>query len=244
MKHLLLALPLGLLAVPVLGQQIEYSVRGGATFAQYHGNTAVGSTNVQDANGVPGAESSRAVNPYGQHLGVGGSLGLRVTRQEKFKLLTAFDLGYELLQTRADINNINYNSTVVAYSRRGTGVVRLYTQAVTAFAGVGYRLGGGEHKLALDAMVGPELAYLTTARESAKGNATDYNTSYSSDLVRTPDNRLGFRLRGELTLWVKKLGVVGSYSYGFTNHMPSSSATPNPDAALAVLRAGLAYRFK
>lgn len=241
MKHLLLALPLGLLGLPALGQTVEYSGRATASFGQFKGDDAVSTTAVSQANNVPNSESSRAANPYGSTLGVGGGLGLRAQYVAKYKVLAAFDLGYDFIQSRAGVSTVNYNSTVLPYSRTGSGTVHLYTQAITAFGGVGYRLGSG--KMALDLLVGPELAYVVTAQE--EGSGTDSNGSgWSTSIARKPANRLDFRLRGDATLWVKQVGLVASYSYGFTNYMPGTTATPYPDASLRLIRVGLAYRLK
>ena len=242
MKHLLLTLPLGLLVLPALGQKVEYSGRATVGFGRFRGDNTVSTTTVNDANNVPLSESSRATNPYGSTLGVGGGLALRAQYVAKYKALAAFDLGYDFVQSRAGVNTINYNSTVLPYSRSGSGTVHLYTQTITAFGGVGYRL-GGSGKMALDLLVGPELAYVLTSQE--EGSGTDSNGSgWSTSLARTPANRLDFRLRGDASLWVKQVGLVASYSYGFTNYMPGTSATPYPDASLQLIRVGLGYRLK
>lgn len=243
MKHLLLALPLGLLVLPALGQKVEYSGRATVGFGSFHGGNAVSTTAVNLANNVPNSETSRAVNPYGSNMGVGGGLSGRAQYVAKFNLLAAFDLGYDFVNNKVAATSLNYNSTVVPYSRTGSGNVHLYTHAVTAFGGVGYRLGGDGHKLAIDVLVGPELAYVVAQQE--RGSGTDSNGSaWSTNLARTPANRLDFRLRGDVSIWAKHVGLVASYSYGFTNYMPGTSANTFPDAESQLIRVGLAYRFK
>ncbi|MGI4835555.1 MAG: hypothetical protein ACRYFK_19040 [Janthinobacterium lividum] len=244
MKYLLLALPLGVLALPALGQKIEYSGRATVGFGGFRGDNSTAITAVNLSNNVPNSESSRAVNPYGSSLGVGGGLALRAQYVAKFKALAAFDLGYDFINSKADVNTLAYNSTVTPYTHSGSGAVHLFTHAITAFGGVGYRLGGGEgHKLAIDLLVGPELAYAMAQQES--GSGTDSNGSaWSTSLSRTPANRLDFRLRGDVSVWVKQVGLVGSYSYGFTNYQPGTSSVRYPDTEIKLLRVGLAYRFK
>lgn len=138
MKRLLLALPLGLLGLPALGQTVEYSGRATVGFGRLRGDNAVSTTTVNDANKVPSSESSRAMNPYGSTLGVGGGLALRAQYVSNYKALAAFDLGHDFVQSRAGVRTINHNSTVLPYS--GSGTVHLYTQTITAFGGLGYRL--------------------------------------------------------------------------------------------------------
>lgn len=245
MKHLLLALPLGLIFAPAWGQHVEYSLRGTVGLAKFEGNGVVSKTTINDANNVPNSETSRAVNPYGNTYGTGGGLSLRVQRVEKFNVITAFDLGYDLMQTRLGVTAINYNSTAVAggFTRPGSGVVRLFSHAVTAFGGVGYRLGGEGHALALDALVGPELAFLAATHENGDGTNSS-GTAWHTDLSRTPNTRFDFRLRGDLSIWRKRVGLVASYSYGFSNYQPATPGVTNPDASIRLARVGLGYRLK
>jgi hypothetical protein len=240
MKYLLLALPATLFANQAFGQQIEFSGRATAGFSEFRGDNATKTTTVV-STGSNGTESSRAVNPYGKKLGVGAGVSLRAQRVGKAGLLTAFDLGFDWMNARTDVNYIYYNTATSSYSRTASGLVHLYTPSITAFVGVGWRLRG--EKLELDGLVGPELAYVLNATEKGSG-ASDTNGGWSSDVQRVPDNRLDFRLRGDLTVWRSRVGLTASYSYGFANYQPGTSAVPNPDASLRIARIGLAYRLK
>jgi hypothetical protein len=240
MKHYLLAVPALLLAVPVLGQTIEFSGRATAGFSKFGGGTATTTTPVVTTNDGT-SESSRAFNPYGNKIGTGFGVSVRAQRVGKAGLLTALDLGFDWMQARADVSSIYYNSPTGSATRTASGTVRLYTPAVTAFGGVGWRLAG--QKLALDALVGPELAYAFNAREKGDGSST-VNGGWTSDVTRTPDARLDFRLRGDLTIWRDRAGLTFSYSNGFANYQPASATTTSPDASVRLLRVGLAYRLK
>ncbi|MFD1871528.1 hypothetical protein [Hymenobacter bucti] len=240
MKYLLLALPATLLATQAFGQHIEYSARANAGFSAFRGANATTTTTVSTST-TDGAESSRAVNPYGKRLGTGAGISLRAQRVGKAGLLTAFDLGFDWMQARTDVNAIYYSSASTSYSRPATGTVHLYTPSITAFLGAGWRLGG--EKLALDAVVGPELAYVLNAREIGEGSSS-VNGGWRTDLSRAPANRLDFRLRGDLTVWRNRVGLLASYSLGFANYQAATTSVPSPDAAVRVARVGLAYRFK
>jgi hypothetical protein len=158
----------------------------------------------------------------------------------KAGLLTALDLGFDWMQARTDVTYIYYNGAT-SYDRPASGKVQLYTPALTAFGGVGWRVAGA--KYALDALVGPELAYAFNAREKGEG-ATSVNGSWRTDLQRVPANRLDFRLRGDLTLWRSRVGLAFSYSNGFANYQPTALSAASPNAQLRLLRVGLAYRLK
>ena len=240
MKYLLLALPATLLASQAFGQTIEFSGRANANFSEFRGETATTTTTIVSSNDGT-SESSRAVNPYGKQLGTGFGASVRAQRVGKTGFLTAFDLGFDWLQARTKVDAIYYNSTVSSYSRTASGLVHLYTPSVTAFAGAGWRLQG--QKLALDALVGPELAYVFNAKERGSGSSP-VNGGWSSDLQRVPANRLDFRLRGDLTIWRSRVGLTAGYSLGFSNYQPATSSVINPDANVRVVRAGLAYRLK
>ncbi|TVT40672.1 hypothetical protein FNT36_14495 [Hymenobacter setariae] len=240
MKYLLLALPATLVATQAFGQHLEYSVRANAGFSEFRGANATATTAVSTTT-ANGAESSRVINPYGKHLGAGAGLSLRAQRVGKAGLLTAFDLGFDWLQARANVDAIYYSSSSASYSRAATGKVHLYTPSITAFLGAGWRLGG--EKLALDALVGPELAYVLNAREIGDGSSA-VNGSWRTDLSRPPANRLDFRLRGDLTVWRNRVGLLASYSLGFANYQPATTSIASPDASVRIARVGLAYRLK
>jgi hypothetical protein len=239
MKYLLLALPATLLTTQAFGQHIEYSARANAGFSEFRGANATTTTTVA-TSATNGAESSRAVNPYGKHLGVGAGASLRAQRVGKAGLLTAFDLGFDWMQARTDVSAVYYSSASTGYSRAASGRVSLYTPSIAAFAGAGWRLGG--QKLALDALVGPELAYVLNAREVGNGSSS-VNGSWRTDVNRPPANRLDFRLRGDLTMWRNQMGLVASFSTGFANYQPATTSVPAPDALVRLARVGLAYRF-
>ena len=241
MKYLLLALPATLVATQAFGQHLEYSVRANAGFSEFRGATTTATTAVSTTATDGGTESSRVINPYGKRLGAGAGASLRAQRVGKTGLLTAFDLGFDWMQARADVTAIYYNSSSASYTRAATGKVHLYTPSVTAFLGAGWRLGG--EKLALDALVGPELAYVLNAREVGDGSST-INGSWRTDLSRPPANHLDFRLRGDLTVWRSRVGLMASYSTGFANYQPATTSIANPDASVRIARVGLAYRLK
>lgn len=240
MKYFLLALPATLCATQAFGQQIEFSGRATAGFSEFRGNNATTTTTIVSTSSN-GSESNRAVNPYGKKLGVGGGISLRAQRVGKAGLLTAFDLGFDLLNARTNVNYIYYNSSANNYGRPASGLVHLYTPSAMAFAGVGWRLRG--EKLELDGLVGPELAYGLNATEKGSGSS-DTNGGWRSSVQRVPANRLDFRLRGDLTVWRSHVGLTASYSSGFANYQPGTTALANPNASVRLARVGLAYRLK
>lgn len=237
-KYFLLAVPATLLASQAFGQTIEFSGRATAGFSEFRGDNATTTTTVVTTNNGT-SESTRAVNPYGKQLGAGFGASVRAQRAAKIGLLTALDLGFDWMQARTTVNTIYYNS--IGANRTASGTVHLYTPAITAFGGVGWRLAG--EKYTLDALVGPELAYVFNAREKGDG-ASSINGNWSSDLERDPANRLDFRLRGDLTLWRGRAGLTASYSNGFANYQPATSSTASPDVMVRLVRVGLAYRLK
>jgi hypothetical protein len=240
MKLLLLALPLTLFAGQAFGQQIEFSGRANANYSRFSGTNAVSSSTV-NYNTSSSGEESRTTNPFGNKYGWGAGASVRAQRVGKAGLLTAFDLGYDWMNSRTKLNYIYYNNGASSNSRAATGITHLYTQTISAFAGVGWRLRG--EKMELDALVGPELAYVLTAREKGEGSS-DVNGGWHTDLTRSTDNSLDFRLRGDLTIWRGNVGLTGSYAYGFTNYEPATTSIANPEAYARIFRVGLAYRFK
>jgi len=96
--------------------------------------------------------------------------------------------------------------------------------------------------LALDAVVGPELAYVLNAREVGSGSSS-VNGAWSIDVSRLPASRLDFGLRGDLMVWRNQVGLMASFSTGFANYQPATILVTSPDASVRLARLGLAYRF-
>ena len=51
-------------------------------------------------------------------------------------------------------------------------------------------------------------------------------------------------LGADLTVWRNRVGLMGSFSTGFTNYQPATTSVASPDASVRLLRVGLAYRLK
>ena len=241
MKYLLLALPITLFAPKAFGQQIEYSGRANANYTRFDGNNAVSTSSINYNTNAAGGEDSRTTNPFGKKYGVGFGASVRAQRVGKAGLLTAFDLGYDWANSRTPINYIYYSSAGSNYGHAASGTAHLYVQTVSAFAGVGWRLRG--QKLELDALVGPELAYVLTARDKGEGTS-DINGGWHTDLPRSTANSLDCRVRGDVTIWRGNVGLATSYDYGFTNYEPATTSTTSPEAYARSYRLGLAYRLK
>ncbi|MDO7846847.1 hypothetical protein Q5H92_10805 [Hymenobacter sp. M29] len=241
MKKYLLLGPLLALAAPVAAQQIEIQARAGVGLSRFGGPDAR-STSFVNRTDTPDLDYTNS--PYGSRWGAGVSLGGRVERVGAGNGLLAFDLGYEWLQSRTNITALSISYPLYSSYRAGPyeadGSTAMQTHNLTTFLGIGHRFGAG--KLSIDALAGPEAAYVFGFRE--KGSGT-YNgsTSWSTDLDHRAFNRFDARLRADATVWYQRLGLNASYSHGLLNYQ-SGLLGASPKVYARVLRLGLAYRLR
>ena len=242
MKNCLL-LPLLLLgpALPAAAQTCEIVGRACLGLMRFGGPDAQSASFV---NYIPDDASFSYTNsPYSRRPGAGVAPGLRVQRVGAHRGLLALDLGYEWLRSRTNVTEVLYSPSLYssfrgAYSADGS--THLVSQNLTAFLGFGHRFELGA--VAVDALVGPELAYVFGLRE--KGSGT-YNgdKNWETDLRDRAANRFDVRLRADATAWYHRIGLNASYSHGLINYQ-SGLKGASPEVYARILRAGLAYRLR
>jgi hypothetical protein len=93
----------------------------------------------------------------------------------------------------------------------------------------------------VDALVGPEAAYVFSFRE--KGSGT-YNggTAWSINSAALIDNLVDARLRADATVWYGHLGATASYSHGLRNYQGGLDGADRKVYS-RIVRLGLAYRL-
>lgn len=96
--------------------------------------------------------------------------------------------------------------------------------------------------LALDVLVGPELAGQLSARET--GHGYNNGTAWATNTDRGGRFPFDGRLRADATAWRGRVGVNASYSYGFANAQVGLVGGPMREAYVRTLRWGVAYRLR
>jgi len=238
-KHFLL-LPLLALAAPVAAQHTELMGRAGLGLFKFGGKSAQSTSGINYYNSSGEGYTN---SPYGSRVGTGFALGGRVQRVGVRNRLLALDLGYEWLRSRTNITSLSsssspYSSFTGIYLAEGS--TALQTKNLTAFLGLGHRFQCSA--VELDALIGPELAYVFGFRE--KGSGT-YNggTTWTTDQRHRAFNRGDARLRADVTAWYHRVGANASYSYGVLNYQ-SGLMGASPEVYSRTLRLGLAYRLR
>lgn len=236
-KYLLL--PLLALAMPAAAQHTELIGRANAGLMQFGGASAVGTSFVNYSTDYGYTNS-----PYGSKPGTGFALGGRVQRVGGKGGLLALDLGYESLRSRTAVTSVFYSSSMLSSyvaTYNADGSTNLHAQALTALLGVGHRFSVGS--VDVDAVAGPELAYIASLREKGSGTY-DGGKTWSTSLERGSRATFDPRLRADATVWCHQFGFNASYSYGFHNYLSGMLGGANPEAYARVLRLGLAYRLQ
>ena len=238
-KHVLL-LPLLALTIPAVAQHTEIIGRAGLGLFRFGGKSAESTSFV---NYYSRGENGYTNSPYGSRLGTGVALGGRVQHVGTREGLLTLDLGYEWLRSRTSITELYYSPAMTSSymgSYRADGSTSLYTQNLTAFLGLGHRFKAGS--VAVDAFVGPELAYVFGTREKGSGTYNG-NLTWATDQHYRSANRTDLRLRADATVWCHRLGLNASYSHGFVNYQ-EGLVGGSPKVYARVLRLGIAYRLR
>ncbi|MBJ6111511.1 hypothetical protein JAO73_20995 [Hymenobacter sp. BT523] len=242
MKSTLLLLPLLAVALPAAAQHTEISGRAGVGLFWFGGPSAEGTSFVNFANNF-GQPNGYTNNPYSSRLGAGLALGARVQRVGQRNGLVAFDLGYEWLRSHTTITQIYYSQAATSSfsgAYRADGRTELMAQHATAFVGVGHRFDAGA--LAIDALAGPEAAYVFGFREKGSGTYNG-NLNWAIDQPNRAASRFDARLRADATVWYQRLGFNASYSHGLLNYQRGLLGA-SPEVFARTLRLGLAYKLR
>jgi hypothetical protein len=241
MKKCLLLLPLLALAVPAAAQHTDIIGRAGAGLLRFGGENAQRVSSVYYFDGEKNGFTSTS---YGGRQGAGIALGGRVQRVAAQQGLLALDLGYEWLQSRTAVTAVDYAAFSYSSSRGGpyaaTGHTALQNQNLTVFLGLGRRFTAGI--VEVDALVGPEGAYVFDFREKGSGTY-DGGKDWSTNRKYLKDSRGDVRLRADATAWVHRVGLNASYSYGLLNYYGKLTGA-EPEAYSRTLRLGLAYQLR
>lgn len=242
MKKYFLLLPLLALAAPAVAQRTEIIGRAGLGLLKFGGSGAEGTSFINYSNNF-GEPNGYINNPYSSRFGTGGALGIRAQHVGPKNGLLALDLGYEWLRSRTTITQLYYSPVGIssfsgAYSADGS--TTLATRNVAAFLGLGHRFQAG--LVEVDALAGPEVAYVSGFREQGSGT---YNGNLSWAIAQRDraTNRFDARLRADATAWCHRVGVTASYSHGFINYQGSLQGGSS-EAYARILRLGLAYRLR
>lgn len=240
-KHFLL-LPLLALAAPAAAQHVEVMGRAGLGLFNFGGKSAESTSFVNYYNGVSDGYTN---SPYGSRVGTGFALGGRVQRVGSRNGLITLDLGYEWLRSRTNITELYYSPNPFSSYRSAypaEGSTALQTQNLTAFLSVGHRFQCGA--VEVDALVGPELAYVFGFREKGSGTyGSGSGTAWTTDRRQRAFNRFDARLQADVTAWYHRMGANVSYSYGMINYQ-SGLKGGSPEVYSRTLRLGLAYRLR
>lgn len=237
-KHFLLWLLMAL-AGPVAAQHTELIGRAGLGLLHFGGPDAARTSHVNYYR-ENGNEVGYTNSPYGRQAGLGFALGGRMQRVGRRQGLLAFDLGYDWLRSRTSVDVVDLYNGLSNMPRPADGTTYLRQQSLTAFLAVGHRL--ALPTVNIDVLAGPELAYIFGLREQGRGTY-DGNSAWTTNTGRGQSLPVDVHLRAEATVWVRRVGLSTSYSYGLVNYQ-NGLVGASREVYARTLRLGLAYRLR
>lgn len=218
------------------GQKTEIGVSLNSGLFSFTGKSA---ESISFINYSDRTKSGYTNNPYGTKNGLCIGLSGIIKRVSKKKFILGFDLGYEVLRSKIDIDEISGYTGSSTYNYKATGKTFLNYSFINLHPFLGYRLLTG--KINFDLTGGFELGYCVKAEEhgtATAANGVKYSTSVDRKTIKSD-----FRPRIQIAADYKKIGAYIGYSFGLANYKSGYIGGIN-ECYARLLRFGLTYRLK
>lgn len=178
-------------------------------------------------------------NPYGSKSELCIGLSGNIKRVSKKNFILGIDLGYEVLRSKIQINEISGYTGSLTYNYNATGQTFLNYNFINLHPFLGYRL--STNKINFDITGGLELGYCLNTKEDGKATALNgikYETSVDRKTIKSD-----IRPRIQLATDYKKIGIYIGYSFGLANYKSGYIGGTN-ECYARLLRFGLTYQIK
>jgi hypothetical protein len=234
-KTTLLCISLFFLQGILIAQKTEFSVNLNSGFHHFNGENYPG---VMIVTMMPEPD----IFPYGspgEKSGFSYELSLQAQRVTKKKIIYGFELGYQSLQSKRAITGVTASiySNYMAVANGSAKVTGTFID-IAPFAGYRFQY----KQVTIDLKTGPE--YAPCIERKQKINATYPGSSDEIVSERSLSNkRADLRIRGQVVVSYKKIGINAGYSYGLTNFY-NNDVFGHPQYHSRFVRLGLNYRIK
>jgi hypothetical protein len=238
MKKIVIVLVWLFVGTAVFAQKNEMFVSVDSGLFSYFGESPVMRTSLNV--GLAGANSGYANNSYGAKNGFCYGVSASFKRITKRNTLYGATLGYQSLQSKADIVSVNiFSGTVLAIP--ASGEAYRVSNGLNLFLSVGKRF--VVKKIPIDLVGGLNFDYIFKAKD--KGNAKDITGATYTLSGERNTIKLDFSPRIQLSTEYKKIGVYAGYSMGLVNYYGMGYVGGgNASAYSKMIRFGISYRLK
>jgi len=218
------------------GQKTEFSIAFNSGLFSFTGQSAEKETFI-NYNSVK--NSSYTNNPYGAENGLCYGLSANIKRVNKNNFVFGFDLGYEILRSKIQVNSVVDYSGMVNYTFDVTGQTFLNANFINLNPQIGYRL--SVKQVSIDLLTGFDVAFYISAWEKGKAT-TSQGTAFSTLLDRKTINT-DIRPRFQVSMGFKKVGAYLGNSIGLANYKSGYVGGIN-ECYARLFRFGLTYKIK
>jgi hypothetical protein len=232
MKNIFLSFFLLLFINSIHGQKTEFGIALNSGLFSFKG---LSTTDVSAINYSDRTNSGYTNNPYGSKMGLCHGISANIKRVNKKNFIVGFDLGYETLRSKVNIDRVYSNSSIPAI-----GETFLNLKTINSYPFLGKRFNA--KSFSFDVMAGLDFAYILSANE--KGSAiTNNDVVYETSRDRTNIN-LDIKPRIQFGLNYRKTAIYVGYSYGLANYHSGYDGALVNDSHSEMIRFGLMYRIK
>lgn len=236
MKKLILTLTSVFFLTITYGQKTQFGVSINSGLFSFVGQSAESTSFINFSDQT---NSGYTNNPYGSKSGFCYGLSGNIKRISKRNVIFGLDLGYEILRSKVTINKISGFTGTSTYEYDASGQTFLNSNFINLNPFFGYRISAKQ--INFDITGGLDIGYFLNTDE--KGNATAINgTKYETSIDRKT-LKWDKRLRVQLSVDYKKLGLYLGYSFGLSNYMNGYVGGTN-EAYSRIFRFGMSYQIK
>lgn len=223
------------------GQKTEFRVALNSGLFSFVGPLAKGTTTIYYYTQTNKSVSNLA---FGAKKALSYGLSLNLKRLTKTNILLGVDLGYEVLRSKASIDEVyEYNGTT-GNKYNATGQIFLNYSFLNLNPFIGYRF--ELRHFSVDLTGGLDFGYSLNVTTNGHATTTD-GRKYT--IFDRGSNSVSFDLRPRVQLSAdyKKMGLYVGYSYGLIDYMMWAKVYGNgssPRALTRLVRFGITYKIK
>jgi len=222
-KHLIIII-LVFAIINIYGQKTNYIVQLNSGLFKFNGISVEGTEKI-NCNIID--EEGYTNNPYGNRPTLSYGISLGFTRIYKSNLRFGFDLSYEILKSKINIDGVWVYNNIINETVNAIGQTYLNFNFVNAYPSIGYQHLVSNINIYID--IGIEYGYCIKAYEKgyAKSNLREFKTrrdrkTISSDIrpriqIGIEKNRIGGYIGYSKGLLNYKSGYIGGTNEAFSN---------------------------
>ena len=221
----------------VHAQKTEFGIALNSGLFSFKGPST---TDISSINFSDKTNSGYTNNPYGSKFGLCYGISGNIKRVSKNNFIVGFDLGFETLRSKVDIDKVNGSTGTSTYQNFGVGSSHMNLNCINLYPYLGKRFNVQE--LSFDFLIGVDFAYIVSAYD--KGSLFANNDQVFE--ISRDRNTINFDVKPRIQFGLnyRKTAMYVGYSYGLANYHKGFVGALISDSHSEMIRFGLMHKIK